>query len=276
MWHETNTWSPFPTTIDDFADFELAAGDEIAQKNAGVGSVIGGFLDAEDLEFALCFSAGAWPSGPLTAQARVQVLDRCISELTVAGTVDGVLLNLHGAMVAEDDENPSLALVNAVRDVVGAVPIACVLDLHANTSPELVDRCDVVISYDTYPHVDMRARGREAASMLVRMISGGERFETSLAKVPLLASPLAQATDEEPMRGLQARARERAATLELERVCIVGGFAYSDVPRAGTSVLAVHRPERRDAASQFLYDTVRDIDAHESSFRLEREGLSRP
>ena len=48
MWHETNTWSPFPTTIDDFADFELAAGDEIAQKNAGVGSVIGGFLDAEE------------------------------------------------------------------------------------------------------------------------------------------------------------------------------------------------------------------------------------
>ena len=200
------------------------------------------------------------------------MLDRSLSELALAGTVDGVLLNLHGAMVAEDDENPELALVNAVRDVLGAVPIACVLDLHANTSPELVDRCDVVISYDTYPHVDMRARGREAASMLVRMISGGERFETSLAKVPLLASPLAQATDEEPMRGLQARAHERAATLGLERACIVGGFAYSDVPRAGTSVLAVHRPERRDAASQFLYDTVRDIEAHESSFRLEREG----
>ena len=46
---------------------------------------------------------------------------------------------------------------------------------------------DVVISYDTYPHVNMRARGREAASMLVRMILGGESFETSLAKVPLLS-----------------------------------------------------------------------------------------
>jgi microcystin degradation protein MlrC len=195
FWHETNTWSPFPTTIDDFAAFELAAGVDIAEKNAGVGSVIGGFLDAEDLELALCFSAGAWPSGPLTADARSQVLERCVSQLTAAGVVDGVLLNLHGAMVAEDDQNPELTLVSGVRDVVGQVPIACVLDLHANTSPELVDQCNVVISYDTYPHVDMRARGREAASMLARMIVGGERFETSLAKVPLLACPLAQATD---------------------------------------------------------------------------------
>ncbi len=83
----------------------------------------------------------------------------------------------------------------------------------------------MVISYDTYPHVDMRARGREAASMLVRMILGGESFETSLAKVPLLASRLAQATDQEPMRGLQARAHERGALFDIERVCIVGGFA---------------------------------------------------
>jgi microcystin degradation protein MlrC len=263
FWHETNTWSPFPTTIDDFAAFELAAGVDIAEKNAGVGSVIGGFLDAEDLELALCFSAGAWPSGPLTADARSQVLERSVSQLTAAGVVDGVLLNLHGAMVAEDDQNPELTLVSGVRDVVGQVPIACVLDLHANTSPELVDQCNVVISYDTYPHVDMRARGREAASMLARMIVGGERLETSLAKVPLLACPLAQATDREPMRGLQARAHERAAAFGIERVCIVGGFAYSDVPRAGTSVLAVHLPEHRDTARQFLSETVRDLEAHE-------------
>ena len=184
------------------------------------------------------------------------------------GQVHGVLINLHGAMVAEDDDDPELTLLRAVRRRVGDVPIAAVLDLHANPSPDLVGLCDVVISYDTYPHVDMRQRGREAAAMLSRMIQHGERLETSLAKIPLLASPLAQATDSEPMSGLQARACLRGKAAGLERVCVVGGFAYSDVARAGMSVLAVHGPAARATARDVLSETAHDIEEHAANFEV--------
>ena len=46
---------------------------------------------------------------PIDGGARSYVLERCVSELAAVGPVDGVLLNLHGAMVAEDDDNPELA-----------------------------------------------------------------------------------------------------------------------------------------------------------------------
>ena len=35
------------------------------------------------------------------------------------------------------------------------------LDLHANPSPELVAGCDALVSYDTYPHVDVYERADE-------------------------------------------------------------------------------------------------------------------
>lgn len=270
FWHETNTASPFPTSLEQFGQFELAAGDTIGEQNAGVGSVIGGFLDSEGLDLRLCFSAGAWPGGPVTEQARRHVFDRSVDELSRAGRVQGVLVNLHGAMVGEEDLEPELTLVRAVRDSVGDAPLVGVLDLHANPSPELVACFDVLISYDTYPHVDMRTRGQEAASALEQIILGGERRLTSIAKLPLLVPPLAQATDNEPMRGLQVRAQQRARSAGLDRICVVGGFAYSDVARAGMSVLVVHAPHNTAAAQSALEETVKDIATQAGSFLLSR------
>src|SRR5690625_6805882 len=80
-----------------FQDFELAAGASVAEQNLGVGSVIGGFLDATDFELVPVFSAGAWPSGPIESETMAELFERARSELTRAGELDGVLLNLHGA-----------------------------------------------------------------------------------------------------------------------------------------------------------------------------------
>jgi hypothetical protein len=60
-----NTAAPFPSTLGDFAEFELLSGDDIGERNAGMGSVIGGFLDSDDLELSLCFSAGAPGQGSI-------------------------------------------------------------------------------------------------------------------------------------------------------------------------------------------------------------------
>ncbi len=63
IWHETNTYSTAQTTLADFRSFELLDGDEVASRNTGTGSVIGGFLAADGLELVPCFSASAWPGG---------------------------------------------------------------------------------------------------------------------------------------------------------------------------------------------------------------------
>jgi microcystin degradation protein MlrC len=271
VWHETNTYAARPTTLEDFRAFELLEGAGLQARNAGTGSVIGGFLDADDLELVPCLSASAWPGGVVSADARAWIVREMAESLRRAGPVDGVLVNLHGAMVAEDDDDPEVAFLDAVRSVAGAVPLVAVVDLHANPSAALVSRCDVVIGYDTYPHVDMRERGREAAALLGEMLAG-RRFTTLLAKVPVLASPLGLGTDDEPMRSLLLRARERSASAGITRISITGGFSYSDVERAGVSVLVVCDEEAVVAARDVLAATAADIAANEDVFRRVRPG----
>ena len=268
LFHETNTYSSRLTTLSNFEEFELLEGDALTEGNRNLGSVIGGFLDESSFEFVPCLAASAWPGGPVSAEAWSHILARSRATLERAGDVDGVLLNLHGAMVAEDEDDPEGVLVRAVRELLPHVPIACVLDLHANPTPELVSACDVVISYDTYPHVDMRDRGREAAQFMRTMLDG-RRLETTLAKLPLLTTPLSQATDAEPMRGLQARAVARARAAGVERVCILGGYCYSDVPRAGVSVLVVHSTDRAAAGREVLRDTTQDVRDHAADFEVQ-------
>lgn len=274
MWHETNTFSARPTTLADFRDLELATGDDIVAANADTGSVIGGFLDHGDFELVPVFAAGAWPSGPTDSKTMTELLERAEAGLRRTGGLDGLLVNLHGAMVAEGVDDVEGAVLALAREVVGDIPIAGVLDLHANVSVSAARLADVLISYDTYPHVDMRERGQEAGHLLRRVLEGTQ-LKTSIVRVPMLICPLVQGTDDEPMRPLVERARERAAAAGLVRICIAGGFAYSDVARAGITVLAVHDADRAAAAAAVLDATVADIESCSSAFELVRDTPAR-
>jgi microcystin degradation protein MlrC len=278
VWHETNTYSAHPTTLAEFEAFELLTGDAIVERNQGTGSVIGGFYDNTDLDLVPILSAGAWPSGPVVAEVMDDLLTRVETGLRQAGPLDGLLVNLHGAMVAEGMPDVEAAVLRTAGGVIGDVPIGAVLDLHANPSPAFVSggvergagRDIALVSYDTYPHVDMRERGREVASMVSDML-GGRQLRTIVRKLPLLVCPLAQATDHGPMRRLQEGAAARAAAAGIARVCIVGGFAYSDVDRAGMSVLVVHDADQEAAAREVIDATVADIAAHADDFAVARD-----
>ena len=63
LWHETNKLASQATTLEQFRQLELAVGDDVGERNAGVGSVIGGFIDNEQLDLSMCLSAAAWPAG---------------------------------------------------------------------------------------------------------------------------------------------------------------------------------------------------------------------
>jgi microcystin degradation protein MlrC len=270
LWQETNTYSSRPTTLEDFADFELLRADAVAERHCGTKSVIGGMLDADRFEVVPVFSAGAWPAGPADRGTLEELFGRLEHELLAAGGLDGILLNLHGAMVCAGVDDVELETVRLVRNVVGGVPMAAVHDLHGNPSPGLVDNCEIVIAYDTYPHVDMYERGVEAAALLAEMLEGRE-LRTLVGKVPLLSCPLAQATAEPPMRDLQAVAKELAYEAGMRRISQLPGFSYSDVERAGFSVLVVHDAHLRTDGQEVAAALCAEVDAHTEDFALARD-----
>ena len=251
LWQETNTFAPQATTLDDFRNFELVSGADVGHLHEGVRSVIGGAIDS--LGDSACFglSAGAWPSGLITNETAVSLIDRFEEDLRASGPAHGLVLNLHGAMVAEGISDIETASVEAARRVLGDVPIVAILDLHANPSSALLESLDGVVAYRTFPHVDMYERGLEAGIMVQKMAESGSPGNVAYRKLPLITSPLAQGTADDPMR-LIVEATDHLS--DHTKSFVTPGFAYSDVSRAGLSIMV-------NADDEFSHEACQDLDA---------------
>lgn len=239
VWHETNTFSPVRTDLAAFRAYQWAEGEGLAPRYAGTNTEVGGMLagaEAAGMTVVPGLFAGAIPSGPVIRDAFEAMAGR-IAGVAADERPDGVLLALHGAMVVEGVEQSDAALARRVRGAVGAdIPIVATYDLHANIGPALVDACDMLIGYDTFPHTDMGARGEEAARRLAGLLAGGTRPAKVFRKLAMITVPQMQATAEAPMAAVMARVAEAEAVPGVDVVSVAQGFAYADVDHLGVAV----------------------------------------
>lgn len=242
IWHETNTFSPLVTDRDCFARYQLVEQNDIRDLFAGTNSEIGGMLDcAADLGATLLPSifAGALPSGTVTRDMLDTFVTRICSVVSSDSNVSGVLLALHGAMVADGVEQADAYVLRQVRRALGwGRPLVATLDSHANVSRALVAEADLLVGYDTLPHVDMAERGAEALRLLWRMLHSGIRPRAAFYKLPLLSTPDRQATTESPMREVMTRCHALESVPGTWTASALLGFPYADVPHLGMATLA--------------------------------------
>src|SRR5215470_1184776 len=108
--HETSTFSRVPTTLGDFMRTQLE-GEEILERRAGTKSALGGYIHAgRDFAFEAVptFWAATAPGGTVTAEALITLTDKLVAGIKQAqarGGIDGILLDFHGAMVAENADD---------------------------------------------------------------------------------------------------------------------------------------------------------------------------
>ena len=62
------------------------------------------------------------------------------------------------------------------------LPIAVTLDPHANVTAAMCDLAQILVSFTTYPHVDIRATGRRVAELLHRAVVGDIRPADACAR----------------------------------------------------------------------------------------------
>jgi microcystin degradation protein MlrC len=242
--HETATFIHTPTTFDDFQrGFGLYRGDEIAARFASANMCIGGFLQAAGklgFEAVPLLWGFAYPSGLVTRNAYDRLKGELLDRLRQAMPVEGVLLDLHGAMVVEGIDDADGDVVESVRGVVGPdVPIVVTTDLHSNHTQRRVAASTAIVGYDTYPHIDMAERGREAAEIMVRTLRGEIQPATALRQIPLFWSAPCQVTAHPPMDEVLRRVHELEQRPGMVAVTIATGFPWADVPDVGASVIAV-------------------------------------
>ena len=243
MSHETNTFSNIPTDRQQFDTRHLHYGGEIVETFRGTGTCLGGMIDAAGRRGATLIpsvAASASPAGLVTRDIYGHVKERLLRDLAAAGALDGVLLDLHGAMVVEGLDDGEGDLIQAVRRVVGpGVPIAVSLDFHGNISETMVREADLLHGYKTYPHVDMGERGAEAAERVLDVIGKRIRPTVALRKPPLLPPLGNQGTTRGPMRRLYDMAAEMERDPKVVSISIFAGFPYADIPDAGFAVYVV-------------------------------------
>ncbi len=241
--HESNTFNIHPTGILAFTPRLYLTGDAAVAERGEANTDLAGFMDVartQGWQTRHAVSASANPAGPVTRAAFDTIADLILTAAK-AGPLDGILLGLHGAMVVSDHPDGEGLLLELLREAVGPdLPIAVTLDPHANVTARMCDLAQIVISYSTYPHIDMRDTGRRAAHLLDRAMAGEIAPRTLRVTVPMLEEVNSGRTDEGPMIARHALARAHEATPGALGVSINAGFGNADIPEIGPTVLVTY------------------------------------
>jgi microcystin degradation protein MlrC len=243
MKHETNTFSPVPTPL---ARFGPLGGEAAIRAFRGTGTGLGAYLDLaerERTEIVLPIAAGAPPSRPVEDAAYAHITDT-ICEAVARGGFDGIMLDLHGAMVTESLEDGEGQFLKRLRAIDPKTPIAVSLDMHANLYDEIIANATVVTGYRTYPHIDTYETARLAGEILLRTIRGEVRPVMAWGNVPMLPHVMRQGTDDHPNKELQHRCAAMSSEGALA-ASLFTGFPHADIANAGLSAVVVTDGDRK-------------------------------
>ena len=121
-------------------------------------------------------AAFAQPAGPTVRRVYEGFRDRILEDLRQALPVDIVLINMHGAMVAEGYDDCEGDLLSNIRQVTGPdVVIGGELDLHCHITEVMMDSADVLVTFKEYPHIDPQERAQELFDICAATARGAVR-----------------------------------------------------------------------------------------------------
>lgn len=270
--HESHSFAAHPTT---WADFLAPGGWPPLQRPAGLIHHLRHTAVPAAGAIAAAEAAGAtlvpltWamasPAGPVTADAFERIAALIITDIEAAGPLDGLYLDLHGAMLTDAFPDAEGELLRRIRAVVGDLPIAASLDPHCNLTAAMVARADVLAPFRTYPHVDMKEAGARAITLLLARIRRGAPFARAFRQLDFWIPLSGMCTLVPPMEDAMAERASLAETVAELGLCF--GFPYADFPDCGASVFAYAETQpAADAAAEALLGWLA---AHETDFVLD-------
>jgi microcystin degradation protein MlrC len=237
MMHETNTFSPVPTTLESFRPL---AGEAAVAEFKDTNTQMSGFLDVATrlgAEIVVPFAGAAHPSGHVEKRAYEDMCDAIVGG--IRSGCDAAFLALHGAMVAEHVDDGEGELLRRIRAVAPRLPIAVGLDFHTQLTAAMVENATVIAGYRTYPHIDMAETAQRAARTLVRALDGEVKPVMVWGIRPMLTSTLEHTPSRQPMKDVMDLAIDAEARGLVLNASVLGGFPQSDIPHLSCSAIVV-------------------------------------
>jgi len=265
--HESHSFALFPA---DLSAFEkpggfppLSRGEAVRAALAGTRVPAAGAIEAAEAEghevIPLAWGM-AMPSAPVTREAFETIAAWIVEAAAAAMPLDGLYLDLHGAMMAEHAPDGEGELLRRLRDRLGPdLPIAASLDLHANVTRDMVELADVLTAYRTYPHIDMKETGARAMALLLRRIAHARPWARAFRTIDFLIPVPAQCTMMPPMQQVYAVLPELEAATGAADLSLSLGFPYCDFEGCGPAVTAyAETAASAEAAAERLHRMVLD------------------
>lgn len=240
-------------------EFEMAVswpamlhGNLVIAETLGMNLPIVGFIEATQnagFEIEPILWCAAEPSAHVTDDAYERITDMILDALREAGPLDGVFLDLHGAMVTESLADGEGELPTRLRAQIGPdVPLIAILDLHANISERMVDQADYLAIFRTYPHLDMTETGARCVPIIQRLLRGTGLYN-AFGQVPYLTPLHSQFTGNAPFSTLYNILPKQQERVVLSDVAL--GFTAADFPDTGPSyVVYADTQDEADAAAE--------------------------
>lgn len=262
--HETNT---FATVRADYGAFERAdewppmcVGADLLKQTEGVHLPITGAIDtliSHDHELVPLLWCSATPCAHVTRDAYEKISDQLIGLIAQSLPLDGIYLDLHGAMVCEHLQDGEGELLRRIRQVVGdQMPVVVSLDLHANVTQTMVRHATLLDCFRTYPHIDMGETGSRAAELLHQLIGSGEKIFSGFHQLDFMIALNRGCSLIEPCQSIY---RELPGNIQGDVIAasLACGFHLSDITEVGPAVLAYGRSaEAAETAVQRIVDSI--------------------
>jgi len=251
--HETAGMLPGTTPMSVF-DRRRVSAEQLLQRPAEANTVVDGFLHGvreRGWEVAPLLWIKGTSGPPASRQTFDAMVGELLDDLESAGSVDGVLLSLHGSFAAEGIDDADGAVLQAVRDRIGPdVPLMSVHDLHCNLTEAMIGPADALAVMRTYPHVDMRERALHITGLMEETLSGRLRPTMGFRQLPLLWSAPRMIDAEAPMCEAVARVVEANSREEVVSASLGVGYQWIDSPAVGASTVVVTDEDLQSAQDE--------------------------
>jgi microcystin degradation protein MlrC len=224
---ESSTFSPHRTGM---ADFRVTRGADLLARYTWTAD--------SAVEWVPLLHAVSLPGGAVLSDVYESLKSEIIARIVGAGPLDGLLLDIHGAMSVVGMLDAEADLVAAVRAAVGPdVLISASMDLHGNVSHDFVRHLDLVTCYRLAPHEDAWETRERAARNLVDRITSGVRPHLAWAQIPVLLPGEKTSTRIEPAHSLYGQLADIEARTGILDASIWVGYAWADEPRCQAAVV---------------------------------------
>jgi len=268
--HESNTFLKKPTTMEDFQRNILLRGEAARAEYGHSHHEISGFFETLEnvgIEAVPILMAWTTPGGMITAETIDALWEIVQEEVNAAGQLDGFLVGPHGAAVDASHGDMDGWWLTQLRNKVGPnIPIICTLDPHANVTQKMIDACDATITFQTNPHLDQKARGIEAANLMLRTLRGEIKPTQAVSLPPIAINIERQLTRAEPCLSLQKKVDEIRNRPKVLSASLILGFPYADVPEMGSGFIVVTDNEPQ-LAKEYVQELTQYLWEHREDFR---------